>query len=232
MAGVLTLLHEAQVIGQSSATITHGLNRAGLAVQLVVDGSSSPELLVSSAPNPTDPLNQIDLVFSALVTGRIQVFGAAGDFIQLPSAAQAVQLAASAAYGSERLYTERDKPINHTSSMLKEALSLSASLEGGIYRVEWYYEWALDHTSYDFIAEIKVGSTVIGNHRQEPKDSSGSKNDYKETGSGTDQRHPVQGFWEGALPSGTHTASIYFAASRDKYAATVYRSRLLIIRVG
>ena len=231
MADLLQLLHEQPVSAAASLVVAHGLAREGLIVQLLdATGKPQPGWILSSQPTAADPLNSFDLVFSQVVTGRLQVFGSSAHSVQLPSAQQSVQIVESSAFGSERFYVENNSPDTHTSERLLTNLTLAPTVEGGTYRLEWYYEWAMNSTGYDFVGEVSVDGSEVAYHRQEPKDSSG----YSLGGSwsGTDQSQPVSGFWEGTLSAGTHNILLKSATSKDDYQVTIYRSRMSLVRVA
>jgi len=138
-------------------------------------------------------------------------------------------LATAPRFEPEHFYSEFPKPNTHTSTSLLAANKLGVSVEGGVYSLEWYYEWAENYTSAAFVAEIRVDELVVGNHFQNPKDSNGTS--ALGSKSGTDQIHPAHGFWEGSLGAGEHIVSIVFATERSNKAATIYRSRLRLVRI-
>jgi len=231
MADLLQLLHEQPVAGATSLVVAHGLGRDGLIVQVIDSGGKpQPTWITSSQPTAASPLNSFDLTFSQAVTGRLQIFGSTAHSVQLPSASQSVNLVASSAYGSERFYAEQALPNTHTSESLLVANTLNATVEGGVYALDWYYEWALNYYYCAFLAEVRVDGVAVAHQFEDPWDSSGAS--ALGSQSGTDQIHPVQGFWEGTLTPGAHTIELLFATQNNDYQATVYQSRLRLTRVG
>jgi len=131
----------------------------------------------------------------------------------------------------ERFYSEVPKPNTHTSTSMLAANTLNATVEGGTYSLDWYYEWALNYYYYAFKAEVLVDGVVVARHVQNPWDLGGGIS-VSGSRSGTNKIHPVQGFWEGMLSPGAHTIKLLFATGSSYYQATVYQSRLRLTRVG
>lgn len=99
--------------------------------------------------------------------------------------------------------------------------------EAGTYRLGWGYMWNYNSTSRDFRGQVtRNDSEVIFEHRQEPKDSSGT---FGSTGS--DQRHAVERSKGMYLNAGQHTFKINFASSQNNYATSIWDAQLEFWRV-
>jgi len=94
-------------------------------------------------------------------------------------------------YGSEfqrsENFTVQITGPNDDTSFLTAHSFTTTVLPAGDYRITYSYGWNHNSISNDFEAEFRMdGSTILENHRQEPKDSAGA---FGITG--TDQKHYV-----------------------------------------
>ncbi len=113
-----------------------------------------------------------------------------------------------------------------TSWVTKVTLTVNVS-ESGNYRIGLGYMWNYNSTSRDFRAQVlRNSSEVIYEHRQEPKDSSGT---FGSTG--TDQRHAIERSKTMRLDPGQHTFKLHFASSQNNYAASMWDAQLEFWRV-
>lgn len=115
-----------------------------------------------------------------------------------------------------------------TSAAFQTGLTLNANgLVGGLYKIEWYYEWGYDSETTDFFARVQVNNTqTIMDHRENPADSGG-------TGpGGTDQRMPQSGFAIVPLAAGNHFIDLDYSSSGGGVQATLWRARILLRRWG
>ncbi len=135
-------------------------------------------------------------------------------------------------YGTEfqnEVVSGPQSTTNSTNTSYLTAATLNTTvLPAGEYRMTWSYGWNHNNTSNDFEAEFRLdGGTIVENHRQEPKDSSGG---FGITG--TDQKHYI--FRETyAILSGSHTVDLRFrtTSSTDGYTSSIWDVIITIMRV-
>jgi hypothetical protein len=96
----------------------------------------------------------------------------------------------------------------------------TSALAGGTYRVAWYYTWSYDRAANDFKGQVSVGGTVVGFQQQEPADA------------GSDQRNVTSGFAEIVLTAGAKDIDLEYGTTLAAATATIYISRLEIVRVS
>lgn len=126
--------------------------------------------------------------------------------------------------------------VNQSTSF-EEFMSLSTNVPATAnYKISWTYEWSINTTGSDFEAQIQVdNSTVISNHKQEAKDSSGSgislpKTTGGTTDTGTSQRYTHSGFQIVNLTAGIHTVDLDWACEQSNNRAAIYRATITIER--
>lgn len=127
--------------------------------------------------------------------------------------------------------------INDTNT-LEEYNTFTANVPvTGLYKVEWDYTWSLNDTAQDFISELRVGTSVIYNHIQEPKDSAGTgitlpNTDGGTDNSGTSQRYGYHRSKVLLLNAGNNDISVYFRGSANNDKATIYEAEFSIKKWG
>jgi hypothetical protein len=108
--------------------------------------------------------------------------------------------------------------------------------EAGNYKISWNYEWSLNTTGSDFLAQIQLDDlSTLMFHREEPQDSGGTGVTVTaiEGGtfnSGTDQRRGESGFGIINLTSGLHNIDLDLTNSVAATEATIYRATITIER--
>jgi hypothetical protein len=125
-------------------------------------------------------------------------------------------------FGSEYNLAESltQSSTNSTGFITKLTLNV-ASLPAGTYRLNWFYNWALNGTGDDFEGNIvQDGSILLYEHKQEPKDA------------GTDQRHPAGGFIPNLSLSGNHIFEIEYRTDDGNITAFISDARLELWRVS
>ena len=135
-------------------------------------------------------------------------------------------------YGSEFQKAENSavqQTMSDTDTNYLTALSFNTTtLPAGLYRITWSYGWNHNHGSSDFEAQFRVdGSTVINNHRQEPKSSSGNF-----AGTYSDQQHYI--FREAFLTLvGSHTIDLRYRTTspEDSYRSALWDVIITVMRV-
>lgn len=103
----------------------------------------------------------------------------------------------SVVFGSSYHYEEVDA-VSSTNSTeyLTKVLLETTSVPAGTYRLGWYYEWARDRTSTDFMATVTINDTTVMVHNQEPKDA----NDW----------YPASGYKHIELTEGAYNVSLKY----------------------
>ena len=126
--------------------------------------------------------------------------------------------------------------VNQSTSF-EEFMSLSTNVPATAnYKISWTYEWSINTTGSDFEAQIQVDdSTVISNHNQEAKDSSGSGISLPNTtggttNTGTSQRYTHSGFQIVNLTAGVHTVDLDWSCEQSDNRAAIYRATITIER--
>lgn len=96
-------------------------------------------------------------------------------------------------FGSYFTYGESLSLSTTTSTAYQNKVTITTGIvAAGTYRIGWSYGWYFTSTSYDFLGRVQVNNTTtIFEHRQEPQDT------------GTDQIHPVSGFYYYTVESPT-----------------------------
>ena len=115
-----------------------------------------------------------------------------------------------------------DATTQTTNDVYEQKLRLSATgLEGGTYRIGWYYEWSYNNRGANFLAQVQVNdTTTMMEQAQEPKDGSAT------------QFHNVGGFGYIPLTAGDHTIDLDWCSSNLGSTATIRRARLELWKVG
>jgi len=96
----------------------------------------------------------------------------------------------------------------------------TSALAGGTYRIAWYYTWSYDRAANDFKGQVSVDGTVVGYQQQEPADP------------GSNQRNVTSGFAEIVLTSGAKDIDLEYGTTLGSATATIYISRLEIVRMS
>jgi hypothetical protein len=108
--------------------------------------------------------------------------------------------------------------------------------ETGNYKISWNYEWSLNTTGSDFLAQIQIDdTTTILSHQEEPQDSGGSGITVTNLSggtfnSGTNQRRGEAGFEIVNLTAGTRNIDLDLSNSVASTEATIYRACITIER--
>lgn len=140
----------------------------------------------------------------------------------------------------DNLIASNSGPENYTYFVSKSVLTVDdtdfteklnenvtiVSGKDGRYRIGWSYQWNYNSTSQDFRARVVVNNVVIWEHRQEPKDSSGS---FGSTG--TNQRLTASGFDFVFLPVGTTHIHIELATSSSGRSASMWNTVLELWKI-
>jgi hypothetical protein len=221
-------------------------------VQLTVASSiaSNQTLTLPSATDTVVARNTTDTLTNKTLTAttnscRATAIGTSGANVVInntaPSANQALiatnatnaswqNISSIFVFGTEFEQAIRTTNFNTTSGAFQNTLTLTtASKPIGTYRIGFYYEWAYDSASADFLARVQVDGSSIATHQQEPKDSAGSDNI---PGSGTNQRHGHCGFHYSTFASvSTHTLTVDIASGGGN-TASVQNVKLEIWRVS
>lgn len=134
----------------------------------------------------------------------------------------------SSSGGGIEYYSSTDDTVSITTSTAPQD-KLSLVLTGlalGTYRLGWSYNWNYNNITNDFIAEIQDElATVLGEHRQEPKDAAGS---FDSTG--TNQKYQASGFTILSL-SGDKTFTVKWGSSSAGKNASIWNVKLELLRV-
>jgi len=125
-------------------------------------------------------------------------------------------------FGKERIYISSDDTSTNGSSNYSQKLRLTTdSLTGGIYRVEWYYEFTNSGNKWNYgnvSTRIQVDDAVIISDVEKKPSSSGVF-------------ESSNGFYEGAFSSGVHNIDLDFAKSGNG-TASIRRARLTIWKIS
>lgn len=133
-------------------------------------------------------------------------------------------------FGSEFEEVLGNSTVTYSDDFINAVTLSVSSIPAGKYRVGWSYGWAMDSTSRDFNARLKLDddtNNLLMWHRQEPKDASGTNG-----AAGTDQAHRVAGFAYVTLTAGNHHFDLEFRTTDDDDQATIYVPRLEFWRVS
>lgn len=126
-----------------------------------------------------------------------------------------------AIFGSEyNLAESLAQSQNGTENFVTKVTLNVTGLPAGTYRLNWFYNWALNGTGDDFESNILLDNSTINEHRQEPKDP------------GVDQIHPAQGFIPNLSLSGDHTFEIEYRTDDAGITAFIQDARLELWRVS
>lgn len=117
-----------------------------------------------------------------------------------------------------------------TSTTYQTHLTLNTtSKPPGKYRIGYYYEWAHNDVSSNFLGRVQIDGTTIASIEQEPADAAGTSNI---PGSNTDQRQIAGGFIIRTFATAaTHTITVQYASSSGGTISAIQNSRLEIWRV-
>lgn len=114
-----------------------------------------------------------------------------------------------------------DGMSNTTSTSYQQKLRITTSnLTSGTYRIGWMYEWSFNSTSRSFEARVRLGTTTIMEHAEEPQDTA------------TSQWREVGGFYYATSLSGINNIDIDYASSSNSATSRIRRARLEIWRVA
>jgi len=120
------------------------------------------------------------------------------------------------------LYETSDENISSTSSTnYIEKLSLEQTLEGGIYRIGWFFEWTMSNSSHKFKGRVQLNDSTILSEMTGISQPGGSS--YYFTASG---------FIYQNLSPGTNYIDIDFCSSHSSKTAYIRRVRLELWRVS
>ena len=135
--------------------------------------------------------------------------------------------------GIFHLFESSSVSITTSSSTYTEKINgTTPVVPSGKYRIMISYSWSHNDTGSDFIANIQVNSTDIGQlgdfHRQEPQDSSGT---FGSTG--TNQKHQMTRVYYYDLASdGTINVVLKFLSSLSGEESSMWDAIVEIVRVG
>ena len=118
--------------------------------------------------------------------------------------------------------------VNNTTTLAQYVILNATVPVTGAYVAHWDYTWSLNDTNQDFIAELRVNTSVIYDHVQEPKDAGGTGvtlptfNGQGNGNTGTSQRYGYSKSKVVNLNAGANTVSLFFTASASNDRAAIY----------
>ena len=136
----------------------------------------------------------------------------------------AQNLLARAIFGREK---DQDENLSSTSTASETCVNhqpwTTDVLQGGTYRIEWYYVWRHDNntSSNSFEAQVDLDEgTIIHSHVQQPQSTNAN------------QRQVVSGFKDIVLSAAAHTIDVDLQRVGGAGTVTIEESRLSIYRVA
>lgn len=150
------------------------------------------------------------------VDGHPKVKNSSGIVVDLQAAAE------GGIFGTRYSFVSDNTASSTGSNTYQTALTLTTPvLPEGNYNVTFFYNWGYNSTGRDFMGQLIVDdTTVIMEHRQEPKDP------------GTDQRHVASGNIPITLTAGVHTIKLQYKCQNSGDNARIRNKSIQIWRTS
>lgn len=132
-------------------------------------------------------------------------------------------------FGTEVHQAESLSVSTTTSASPQNKVSMvTATLTGGLYRLEVHYGWNTDAATSDFFAQVQQDGVTLGEpHQQEPKDTAGSWGS-----TGTNQRHYLTRVFYRTLSAQSYTFTLDYNAEFGGTVASIWDASMTLWRMS